>query len=86
MTTQELVESWERGTFERGLEKGFEKGLARGLAQGVLDVYEARFGAVPDSIRRTVEGAKDPARLRGWLKLVALGAAEDVRDRLGRGH
>jgi flagellar biosynthesis/type III secretory pathway protein FliH len=94
MTTQELVEAWERETFEKGVERGVEKGLERGLeeglskglARGVLELYTARFGAVPESVRRTVEATADQARLSAWLKLVALGSAEEIADQVGRGR
>jgi len=87
MTTQELVEAFERKAFERGHEHGLEQG-AIALRGAILDLYESRLGPVPQPIRQTVEAMHDPSTLRGWIKLVGVASAEEIARgiRSGEGH
>ena len=82
MDTQELIDAWERETFEKGIEEGIEKGIEKGIGESLLDLYAARFGPVPGSIRARIESTHDTQTLRSWLKLVALGSAEEVEAAL----
>jgi len=62
---------------EKGIKEGIEKGIERGIARSLVDVYEARFGAMAEQIRAVIEDTHDETTLRGWLKLAGTrGAAE----------
>ncbi len=74
MTTQELVEQF--------IEQGRTQGMAQGIAQGAIELYEARFGPMPPSLRSAVEAMSDLPTLRTWLVLVGTGTREEVHDAL----
>ncbi len=76
MDTQELVDAWERETFE--------KGRRAELARAVLELYEARFGSAPSALRTRIESVADDDTLRSWLKLVALGSVDEIAKTLER--
>ena len=50
----------------------------RMLARNVIEVYEARFGAMPAEVRAMIEGTQVEATLRPWLKLAATRSAEEI--------
>ncbi|AUX41646.1 uncharacterized protein SOCE26_030680 [Sorangium cellulosum] len=70
MTTQELVEQF------------IEQGRKQGLAQGTIELYEARFGAMPPALRSAVEAMRDLPTLRKWHLLVGTGTREEVHESL----
>ncbi|WP_437818389.1 hypothetical protein [Sorangium sp. So ce1078] len=78
MTTQELVEEF----IEQGRTQGMAQGIAQGIAQGTIELYEARFGPMPPSLRSAVEGMRDLPTLRTWLVLAGTGTREEVHDAL----
>ena len=48
----------------------------------MLDVYEARFGVLPEDLAALVHAEHDVATLRDWLKLIGTGSADEVTARL----
>ena len=82
MNTQDIVETWRREAIQEGIkqgvEQGVEQGLARGVARSLIDIYEARFGAVPAELRAVIEDTHDEPTLRGWLKLAGTRAEDEV--------
>src|SRR5206468_2797412 len=50
-------------------EFGIEKGQLMNCRENVLALLEARFGAVPSSIRERVNAETDLARLKAWHRL-----------------
>lgn len=68
----------EKRAAERGLAKGKTEGLAEGLSGSLLDVYEARFGAVPEPIAAAVAKTKAPTTLRQWLRVFATASVEEI--------
>ena len=93
------AEPWERPRVMEVLRKMaitpnlFEDLEAEGRAQGrveaqrdaVLDLFDARFGSVPEAVRAAVAGQTDSARLSAWHRAVARAKdlAEAVRVVLG---
>jgi hypothetical protein len=92
--TQDIVETWrreavqegveqglERG-LEQGLERGFKQGIQRGLQQGVahslVEVYEARFGTMPEDLRAVVQDTDDEPTLVAWLRLAGTRSADEI--------
>jgi predicted transposase YdaD len=72
-----LDEGREEG-LEKGLEKGREEGAQRAAASMLRGLIEQRFGQLPDSVSRKIEGA-DFATLEKWsAKLLAAGALDDI--------
>jgi len=92
MSTQDIVAEWERekeaNGFRKGHDQGRDQGLAEGLVQGLIEGllfgYRARFGAMPEDLRRLVEATHDPETLRGWCALLSTATPESfaqaVRD------
>ena len=70
------VTSVERIGVERGKQEGLEQGLEQGKRQAVLQVAQARFGAVPETLERQVAAA-DAAELDALLERVARAASID---------
>lgn len=74
MHTQDIVETWRREAIQEGVQEGVERGIARSL----VDVYEARFGAMPHELCAVIEATHDEAILRAWLKLASTRAADEI--------
>jgi hypothetical protein len=74
MNTQDIVETWRREAVQEGIEQDIERGIARSL----IDVYEARFGAMPEEIRAVIEDTHDEPTLRAWLKLAGTRGADEL--------
>ncbi len=70
MQTQDIVETWR----QEAVRKGIEQGIARSL----IDVYEARFGAMPEELRVVIEATHDESTLRAWLKLAGTRGADEI--------
>jgi hypothetical protein len=74
MSTQDIVEAWERETeakgVSKGLEKGLEKGLQKGLQKGLLFAHRTRFGPIPQDVQRIIEATSDEQTLERWYELL----------------
>lgn len=55
-----------------------QEGSERGTARSVIDVYEARFGAMPEDIRAVIEDTRDEPTLRVWLKRASTCTADEI--------
>jgi hypothetical protein len=53
-------------------------GCQAGVAHSLLEVYEARFGAMPEDLRAVVEGIDDEPTLVRWLRLVGTRSADEI--------
>lgn len=80
-----ILYAWDRDFVEaevKGLEKGLVQGHAEGLVEGraamLLEVYEARFGAVPRWIATAVTKTKAPAVLQRWVRMFSTASAEEI--------
>jgi hypothetical protein len=82
MDTQDIVETWRREAIQEGVAKGLEQGLEKGVRQGVahslVEVYEARFGAMPEDLRAVVEDTDDEPTLVAWLRLAGTRRADEI--------
>jgi hypothetical protein len=74
MSTQDVVEVWERQVLERGVQKG----RVEGRAEGLVAVYEARFGTMPPDLRAVIDATRDEATLRSWYPLLATRSADEI--------
>jgi hypothetical protein len=74
---QGLKQGLDQG-LKQGLDQGLRQGLDQGLAEAVITLYETRFGEPPSDIVAIIERTHDRAVLRGWLKLVGTGSADQV--------
>jgi hypothetical protein len=52
MDTHDIVETWRR--------EGIEEGIKLGFARSMVEVYQARFGAMPEDLRAVVEDTDEP--------------------------
>jgi predicted transposase/invertase (TIGR01784 family) len=55
-----------------------EQGIERGIARSLIDVYEARFGTMPEEIRAMIEATHDEPTLRAWLRLAGTRGADEI--------
>jgi hypothetical protein len=70
MDTQDIVEAWRR--------EAIQEGVAQGRARLLIEIYEARFGAMPEDIRAVVEDTDDEPTLRAWGILVSTQDAIEI--------
>jgi hypothetical protein len=94
MDTQDIVETWRREAVQEGVAQGIKQGVAQGIKQGVaqgikqgveqgikqglIEVYEARFGAMPEDLRAVVEDTDDEPMIVAWLRLAGTRTADEV--------
>src|SRR4029077_14134635 len=69
MDTQDIVETWRREAIQEGVKQGVKQGVAHAL----VEVYEARFGTMPEDLRAVVEDTDDEPTLVAWLRLAGTG-------------
>jgi hypothetical protein len=82
MDTQDIVETWRREAVQEGVKQGVEQGIKQGVEQGIkqglVEVYEARFGAMSDDLRAVVEDTDDEPTLVAWLRLAGTRSADEI--------
>ena len=64
--TQDIVETWRR------------EAAHEGRVGALIDLYEDRFGAMPDDVRAVIEDTHDEAMLRAWTRLAATQGVDEV--------
>ena len=74
MHTQDIVENWRR----EAIQEGVQQGLKRGVAHSLIEVYEARFGEMPEDLRAVVEETEDEPTLVAWLRLVGTRGPSEI--------
>ena len=52
--------------------------VQEGVAHALIEVYEARFGAMPEDLRTVVNDTDDEPTLVAWLRLVGTRSADEV--------
>ena len=50
----------------KGMEKGLEQGLSQGMVKSLLAILTARYGALPEEVKRRIDQA-DSEQLKQWL-------------------
>ena len=78
MDTQDIVETWRREAIQEGVKQGLQQGVKQGVAHSLVEVYEARFGAMPEDLRAVVEDVDDEPTLVGWLRLAGTRSADEI--------
>jgi flagellar biosynthesis/type III secretory pathway protein FliH len=90
MDTQDIVETWRREAIQEGIEQGRkqgleqgreqgrEQGLKQGVAHSLVEIYEARFGAMPEDLRAVVEDTADEPTLVAWLRLAGTRSVDEI--------
>jgi hypothetical protein len=82
MDTQDIVETWRREAIQEGVQEGIKQGVQEGVKQGIahslIEVYEARFGALPEDLRMAVEDSDDEPTLVAWLRLAGTRSADQI--------
>ena len=76
MDTQDIVETWRR----EAVQEGVKQGLKHGIAHSVVEVYEARLGAMPEDLRAVVEDTDDESTLVIWLRLAGTRSADEIAE------
>ena len=94
MDTQDIVETWRREAVqegveqgikqgikqgvEQGIERGIKQGVEQGIKQGLIEVYEARFGAMSEDLRAVVEDTDHEPTLITWLRLAGTRSVDEI--------
>ena len=78
MDTQDIVETWRREAVQEGIEQGRKQGLKQGVAHSLVEVYEARFGAMPEDLGAVVEDTADEPTLVAWLRLAGTRSVDEI--------
>ena len=78
MDTQDIVETWRREAVQEGIKQGVQEGIKQGVAHSLVEVYEARFGAMPGDLRAAVEDTDDEPTLVAWLRLAGTRSADEI--------
>jgi hypothetical protein len=78
MDTQDIVETWRREAIEEGIKQGVVQGREEGFAHSLVEVYQARFGAMPEDLRAVVEDTDDEPTLIAWLRLASTRSADEI--------
>jgi predicted transposase/invertase (TIGR01784 family) len=76
--TKDTIVTAGQQLIERGIEQGIERGIERGISRSLVDVYEARFGAMPEELRAVIENTHDEPTLRAWLKLASTRGTDEI--------
>ena len=66
MDTQDIVETWRREAVQEGVQRA------------LVEVYEARFGAMPEDLRAVVADTDDEPTLVTWLRLTGTRSADEI--------
>jgi len=66
MNTQDIVETWR------------QEAIQEGITRSLIDIYEVRFGAMPEGLRAVIEDTHDEPTLRAWLKLAGTRSADEL--------
>ena len=74
MDTLDIVDTWRREAIPVGVEQGVKQGVAHSL----VEVYEARFGAMPEDLRAVVEDTADEPTLVAWLRLAGTRSEDEI--------
>ena len=56
----------------------FQEGVKQGVVHALVEVYEARFGAMPEDLREVVEDTDDEPTLVAWLRLAGTRSADEI--------
>jgi len=82
MDTQDIVETWRREAVQEGIKQGVEQGIKQGVEQGIkqglIEVYEARFGAMSEDLRAVVEDTDHEPTLITWLRLAGTRSGDEI--------
>jgi len=76
--TKDTIVTAGQQLIEQGIQQGIQRGIERGIARSLVDVYEARLGAMPEAIRAVIEATHDEPTLRAWLKLAGTRGADEI--------
>ena len=63
---------------EQGIERGIKQGVEQGIKQGLIEVYEARFGAMSEDLRAVVEDTDHEPTLITWLRLAGTRSGDEI--------
>jgi predicted transposase/invertase (TIGR01784 family) len=60
------------------IEQGRKQGVAQGIARSLINIYEARFGAMPEEIRAIIEATHEEPTLLTWLRLAGTREVDEI--------
>ncbi|MDC3953443.1 DUF4351 domain-containing protein [Polyangium jinanense] len=78
MSTQDVLEMWERRIEERGALRGRNEGLREGQRSLLLQLLRRRFGELPPAVVARVEAADTEALESFAARLLVAKSADEV--------
>jgi hypothetical protein len=75
-----LYAAWEQRVKRQGLEQGLEQGRELAMRSNIIDLYEVRFGSMPEDMRTALARVQDPEALRRILIVTGTRTAKDVSE------
>jgi hypothetical protein len=60
------------------IEQGRKQGIEQGIVRSLSNIYEARFGAMPEDLRAVVEATHDELTLLTWLTLAGTRGVDEI--------
>jgi hypothetical protein len=73
-----IFDEWDRRVRQKSRKEGLEEGREQGIRQSLVDLYEARFGSIPATLRAAIEATEDEDTLRQWVVLAGTGSAQEI--------
>ena len=62
------TEEWKQQGLKQGIEQGIEQGIRKGVINSLRDVFEVRFGEVPESLFDSIEQCKSVDEVKTLYK------------------
>ena len=76
--TKDTIMTAGQQIFEQGIKEGIKEGIERGIVRSLINIYEARFGAMPEEIRAVIEATHDEPTLLTWLTLAGTRGVDEI--------
>jgi hypothetical protein len=78
MNSMELYEQWERQVRSEARDQGREQGREQTARKALVNLYRARFGALPPEIAAAIAAMHDPETLDRWLDLFEVKSSDEI--------
>ena len=86
MATETLYEQWEKRVRAEGEARAEARGEARILLRALVVIYETRFGAMSQVLRRTLAKVATPDMTELWVGLFVTASAKEIAAALRQGR
>jgi hypothetical protein len=82
MSLMDVYNEWKHEVEQHARQQGIEAGRAQGIElarqQALIELYEARFGAMPEEVRAAIEVTHDLRTLQQWTAIAGTRTRDEV--------